>query len=502
VAFLGIALGLPVMALATAPATTVNVSVDSVYYSYLDKLSGMGYVQSLPNGARPYSRMQMAKWVVEAQRVAQERPMPAYLADELQALAVYLAPELATLDGRAEQDGLRLRSVTVSAAAYGGDGPEYRYGNGVRAKWQPFGAHQNGYRYGGDGNFATSVEVSGNIGHETAISLRPRFSYDKDHEFSATLEEGYIKTRSGIWAFEAGKEALVWGQGTTGTLALGDSTKPLTTVQAHFVEPQHVGGFFRFLREADVHFFYGRLEGNRAETAGNYSDFDHPGLFGARIDITPTKYFTFGLERISMIGGDHNGLDRSDWGHWFTGRNSYHDDKWDDIAGMDFRLRLPGVQFYGEVYGEDQAGGLPSDLAYRAGVYFPQLSRDGAWDMTMEVANTNDSWYRHSRYHNGWTYDETILGDTMGSDARKYYVGIKHHLAQESELGLYAMRTEMDRSTSNHPVVDEIGVTGQKRIHNNLYLDGVLGAAKVEHARYTDAADHDYFAMASLRWMY
>ena len=46
-----------------ADRTTANVSVDSVYYSYIDKLSGMGYLKTLPNGARPYSRMQMAPLV-------------------------------------------------------------------------------------------------------------------------------------------------------------------------------------------------------------------------------------------------------------------------------------------------------------------------------------------------------------------------------------------------------------------------------------------------------
>lgn len=53
-----------------ADQTTANVPVDSVYYQYLDKLSGMGYVKSLPNGAKPYSRMQLARWVLEAKEAA------------------------------------------------------------------------------------------------------------------------------------------------------------------------------------------------------------------------------------------------------------------------------------------------------------------------------------------------------------------------------------------------------------------------------------------------
>lgn len=48
-------LGVPLVS--AADQTTANVPVDSVYYQYLDKFSGMGYVKSLPNGAKPYSRM-------------------------------------------------------------------------------------------------------------------------------------------------------------------------------------------------------------------------------------------------------------------------------------------------------------------------------------------------------------------------------------------------------------------------------------------------------------
>ena len=71
------------------------------------------------------------------------------------------------------------------------------------------------------------------------------------------------------------------------------------------------------------------------------TDYDDAGLIGIRADFSPTSYFTFGLSRLSMLGGDGNGLDSSDWGHWLYGRNDDADkDRWDDIAGGDFRLSL------------------------------------------------------------------------------------------------------------------------------------------------------------------
>ena len=94
-----------VVVMAAAPATTANVPVDSVYYTYLDKLSGMGYISSMPNGSKPYSRAMMAKWVAEAKAKAAEKPMPEYLADELAAMEKEFA-----------SDGIKLRSVTAGLA--------------------------------------------------------------------------------------------------------------------------------------------------------------------------------------------------------------------------------------------------------------------------------------------------------------------------------------------------------------------------------------------------
>ena len=85
--------------LAGAEAVTADVPVGSVYYDYVDKLSGMGYIDSLPDGARPYSRMQMAKWVLQAEKNAKDKPMPAYLADELASMRTAFASEIEVLKG-------------------------------------------------------------------------------------------------------------------------------------------------------------------------------------------------------------------------------------------------------------------------------------------------------------------------------------------------------------------------------------------------------------------
>lgn len=493
-----LALGL---GLAGGPGTALaqvaaNVPVDSRYYETIDKLSGMGYLSSLPNGARPYSRLQMAQWALEAKEKAAEKPLPGYLEADLADLESYVAPEVAALQGSGTGgDGFRLRSFQVGTGYLHGDRFSYRDSR-TASEWAPF-AGTNGHKKGRNGSMAGEVEASGNLGHEVALGIRGRASWDKDNEGTASLEEAYVKTRTGAWAWELGRQAMTWGQGTSGHLLLGNGMKPLTTLQAHLNEPIQAGGFLKFLGQVDFHAFYGRLDGDRAEDAARWGrkDYNHPGLLGLRLDVTPTRWLTLGASRISMLGGDENGLSSHDWGKWIYGHNADTKDKWNDIGGVDFRLRMPGVQFYGEMYGEDQAHGLPSDWGWRGGVYLPQLTRDGSWDLVAEMAHTNKDWYVHGTYQDGWTYSGDILGDWMGNDARKYYARVNHYFPGADRLGLYYQRTEKDRG-SDGPVIQETGLTGRKKLKDAVYLNGTLGYASIKQG----AKDHALFAGAEVEW--
>lgn len=60
---------------AASPLVTADVPLDSSYYGYLDKLEGMGYIQDMPANTKPYSRLDMAKWVLQAEAIAQSKPL-------------------------------------------------------------------------------------------------------------------------------------------------------------------------------------------------------------------------------------------------------------------------------------------------------------------------------------------------------------------------------------------------------------------------------------------
>jgi hypothetical protein len=131
-------------------------------------------------------------------------------------------------------------------------------------------------------------------------------------------------------------------------------------------------GFLHFLGTTRWTAFVGQLDGERADNGVH--DFNHPYLVGVRSDYIYDN-LSIGLARLSLLGGDGNAFTFSDTWDWVRGKNADYNDKWNDQAGLDIKYRFPGLQVYGELYGEDQAGYLPSDVAYRGRFVFSAVNQ-------------------------------------------------------------------------------------------------------------------------------
>lgn len=485
---------------------SANVPLSSPLYGYIEKFDGVGYLQSMPTGTKPYTRMQMAKWLTEIQAEGQNRPIPQYLLSAKAELERELAPELHVIQGMKVDQPVKLNEVRLEAAAYSGHSLRYRMsGNGPRAEYQPLNGNNNGYRYGQDGNAIITGLISGKISDDVVIALEPRFSYDSDQSGDASLISGYVKTRINGTAVQIGKDPVFWGHGATGSLILGNNMEPLTSIKFSNIDPYTSKGFFRFLGAMNVTALYSELEDNRTSLSVN--EVNGPSFVGIRSDFTPQKNLTLGLTFTSMVGGKGKGLSGSDWWDWISGRNDEADqDKWNNIAGFDFKVRVPrwnGIQVYGEIYGEDQANYMPSKVAERVGAYIPRLSPDGEWDMKLEYAHTGNAWYGHQLYTNGYVYKGNIIGDPLGHNSSQYYVKVGRYLNKDSQISFHAQHTEMDRDASVQQTIQSGWLQYQTQLQEQLQLTGTMGLAKIENANFTSGnRDTDHFAGVSLRWSY
>lgn len=497
---------------APADSLSANVPLNSPLYGYIEKFDGLGYLQSMPTGTKPYTRMQMTKWLVEIQDQEKNQPIPQYLLSAKAELERELAPELQLISGKKADQSIGFKELRLEIADYTGDALRYRtstnansMNSGPRAGVQPLNGNNNGYRYGQNGNFVASALLTGKLATDLVVALEPRFSYDDDQSGDVSLISGYIKTRINGTAVQIGKDPIFWGHGATGSLILGNNMEPLTFIKFSNIEPYKSRGFFQFLGDMNVTAFYSELEDNRTSISAN--EINGPSFVGVRSDFKPQDNFTFGLSFTSMVGGEGKGLSGGDWWDWVSGRNDdAAQDKWNNIAGLDFKVRLPrwdGVQVYGELYGEDQANYMPSRVAGRIGAYIPRLNSDGQWDLKLEYAQTSNWWYVHQLYTNGYVYKGDILGDPIGHNSRQIYAKVGHYLNKNSQVSFNIQRTEMDRDAAVQQNINSGWLQYQTQLKDQLQLTGTLGLAKVENANFTSGNDEtDHFAGVSLRWSY
>ncbi|QDR82000.1 Capsule assembly protein Wzi [Sporomusa termitida] len=484
-----------------------NVPLSSPLYSYIEKFDGLGYMKSIPDGTKPYTRMQMAQWLTEIRIEAAHRPVPAYLAGMKNELERELAPELQILAGGVADTSLALREVRLEFGNYDGNSLRYRRNpdSGPRAGQQPLNNNNNGYRYGRDANVVASALLTGKLDPDVAVALAPRISYDDDRHGDAALTSGYVKTRLNGTAIQVGKDPVFWGHGATGSLILGNNMTPLTSIKVSNLEPYRTNGFFRFLGDMNFTALYSELESNR--TRFNQDEVDSPSFVGMRSTFTPQQNFTFGLSFTSMVGGKGKGLSSGDYWDWLIGENAdAAADKWNNIAGFDFKVRVPkwnGIQVYGELYGEDQANYMPSKIAERVGVYIPRLSQDGAWDMKVEYANTSSAWYGHQLYTNGYVYKGDIIGDPIGHNASQYYMQLGNYLDKDSKLSLNVNQVKQDRDAPVQQTIKSLWLQYETKLQDRVFLDGQVGMARVSNADFNGGQDEtDHFAGISVRWLY
>ena len=478
----------------SSPALSGNVPMGSYVYEYLDKLDGMGLLAAMPPGARPYSRLQVAGWLLEMEQNLMKQKQPSGLAKAmLQDLRRELAPEIARLSAGRGVPEPRVREWTFGMTSYDGDSTGYPAGRGT---WQPLNRNGQGYRWNQGLNAYGSFVWEGAMGPDAWISLTPRFDWGEKDGANATLQSGYVKLRSGNTEFLLGKDAMAWGQGRMGNLILSDNATPLTRLQASNIEPLHYKGLLKHLGAINTKLFVSVLEERKKWDS---ADVDQPGLLGVRADFQPSPDFSFGIGYVSMFGGKGIYMGLDDYLKLLTGRTNVWNgqDKWNGIAGLDFRWRFPslgGAQLYGELYSEDNVifGDWKADnsrmLGWIGGLYIPRLSPSGNWDLNLEFAGTGNAWYVHGLYTGGYTYGGQLLGDPMGGDAHRYSAKLTHYLDARTQIGFRFDRVNQGISRAVQQRTKAFALSRRHRLADNLLLELAGGLMSRDNADFVSGA--------------
>lgn len=428
---------------------STNVPVSHWSYDLIETIADARLIQSDLLSTKPLSRMEMARLIQEAREQLKAKNLTNGIYDSMVAkLEQEFTVELEQLN------------LANHALFFGFLKPvEDPYVRVVYSDQTPDYENQQGDRFSSGTNIRSGFATRGQLASWAAFYLHPEFESPSSQE-RVELIEGYGKVGLGPFSLELGKDSMWWGPGRHGSLSMTSNAEPLTMLKVTNDHPILLPGFLKVLGPVRTVFFVTELESNRTIPKAK--------LTGLRVNLKPTPNLEVGLSRTIMFGGVGNApIGLWDYGQILWPKNIQGEE--DQFAGFDWSWRLPlpdfiparTIKLYGEFYGEDAAG----FHQYRPlfGFKFTDLfNQGGKTDLRIEYVKTHvgrypNTFYQHSIFKSGYTYEGRIMGHHVGTGAKDIFVHLTHWLSPDLRVGVSFDRWE-SLLTSPRPTTDQTGI--------------------------------------------
>ncbi|MHB8174214.1 MAG: capsule assembly Wzi family protein [Nitrospirota bacterium] len=448
-----------------------NIPLDSPIYTYLDKLSGFGLINSDIHGLKPYSKAEAARLVLEAEgNLKKIGPDAPELAQEIISRLRYLLPR--ELDLYNQEDKVPLFDVNpLSSARF-----RYVYLDGVPRSYDRLitdTGHQGVFGIGDLRKyFVPIIRAGGSEGtplleNNEGIVYKEHNNFElrTDSEFYLTrycsalveplalvsginvggpgpdeklvINKGYVKLGGHGLELEVGKDENWFGQGYRGDTVMTDNAENLEEIKLSSPEPVDWPWFKRNFGLLKYAVIFSRLT-----KSGEGKDLREPWFAAGKISLKPTPNLEIGVNYSRQQGGPNviePGLLKSIFsvGQTNNGSNS--------LAGTEIRYRfnwLRGTTVYWEYYGEDSYVVIPIVDSHLAGIYVPRLTADGRNDFRFEFFYGNPIAYTDYKFPEGYTNNGLIMGDSQGGDTKDYFGKFTHYFTLRNTLSLEYFHTQ------------------------------------------------------------
>ena len=419
---------------------SVYVPLDSWVYPALDRLAGLGAISQQFAGLRPWTRLQCAELVMEAEgEVVETEQNNREVVALNRLLHQEFTEEINLLQGAGAQSA---EVESVYTRALGISGPPLRdgfhFGQTISDDYgRPFntgfnnvtgfsaqasrgrffayvrGEYQHSPAYAG---LAPDVQAYLKLSDGVLSSYsQPRGTVDQ-----YDLLDTYVGARISLFDITFGKQSLWWGPGTMGGMLYSDNSDPLPMLKVNQVRALVLPWVLRYLGPVRVEAFFGRLEGYDYPRA--------PYIHGEKIMVKPSANLEVGLSRTAIAFGQgipftFRNLLATYFSTTDVGSNPNPEDfPGKRFGGLDFAYRVPYLRKWLTLYTDnistDDINPLvnPSRASYNPGLYLSQIPRLSKFDLRFEVANTRTqaSPYASFFYKEGYTNKGFLIGDSVG----------------------------------------------------------------------------------------
>jgi Capsule assembly protein Wzi len=452
----------------TSNMASTYVPIESWIYPAIERLAMAGYVQTAFAGLRPWTRMESARLVSEAQEqqidhqniVDSDQAIDAQMDGLIKELAGEFALELRQRDGKCNRqaaiDSIDWRSRAISGTPLT-DG--YHFAQTLTNDYgRPYGSGANIYTgisgRAAFGHFASYVRVEL---QRTAPGVATPASADAAiaaADFTPAAASGPVSGFSRGRALEAyasytfhnnqlsfGKQALWWGPGKGGPLLYSNNAEPITMLRYDRVSPFELPGFGRLLGPIRVQLFLGRLSGHQFVHVGDQtlgqagvSLSNQPFINGQKFSFKPSPNLEFSFSRTAIFAGAGVGFTANSFlRSLFSNSNAAPgpNDPGDRRAAVDVQYTVPKLhnvlKLYVDTFTDDELFPLayPTHSAWSPGFYVARLPHLPHMDFRAEGFLTPRRtfpgfYYFNVHYLSGYTNDRQLLGNWIGRESNGY----------------------------------------------------------------------------------
>jgi len=454
---------------ARANMASPYVPLDSWVYPAIERLMGLGLIDSGFLAHRPWTRWECARLLAEAgDRVddsgTEGSRVYAALQKEFQS---ELGPPTGGLDAKLES--VYTRVTTISGRPLGRGGESFDIGQTITNDYgRPNEEGTNAIT--GFSFYSTGGPWVGYVRgeYQYAPSAPPLPLSERNFiananglegegtppatPFAATSQFQLIEAYAGMqlanWLVSFGPQEM-WGSPTeSGPMLLSTNSQAIPMIRIARTFPLKVPLLSKLFGPAWLEFFMGRLSGQyffRTPTGiiGNYLDplQNQPYIHGERISWKPTRNFEFGVTRTVIFGGGDIPMTLGYFGGSLLDRGEHNavkgtaHDPGKQASGLDWSYRLPllrrWVTFYGDAFAWDQLSPIAywDRSAISAGLYFSQLPKLPKLDFRVEGVYSDvpaggaigHGFYYSSGaspYLQGYTNGENLIGSWIGRDGQ------------------------------------------------------------------------------------
>jgi hypothetical protein len=481
------------------------VPIESWVYAAFERLIALGYVPDAYLGIRPWTRLECARLLQEAE---EQRSHPASGDAEgdktFSALEGEFHDEERRLDGEpgtaASVDSVYVRTTSISGTPLR-DG--YHFGQTIindygRPYAEGFSAISGITTHAQTGPLSFSLQ--GEYQHAPGVASDPWPVLQATAYADRTLPlpnaspeisrlrllAGAVSVTLGGVHLSLGRESLWLGVGESGPFLFSNNAEPMNMLRIDSDSPYEVPLLSRLLGPVRSEFFLGRLSGQTWEYSPqlfgpNLSS--QPFLHGTKISFHPSANLEFGMGFTAQFGGTGNPFT---WGNFlrtfYSHRAGIARNPAKRLSEFDLTYRIPGLRNWMQVYADsmviDEYSPLGSTRpAINPGLYFPRLPKLHNVEVRLEGVTTDlniparyspGAFFGDTRYRSGYTNNGNLIGSWVGRSGRGQQEWMTYHFSPRSDIQLAFRQNNVDQSFLQGGRLQDIALRANTRLAEGI----------------------------------